>query len=149
MCQGIRVDIPSNILQSLEHPKECSETDHLLVCCDAAAPCSDINCGHGYYQLRPSMVMALCRDLDPGFISCSESKGCIVHLAEFFDLEGVRPTKIIQNTNISRLDIAWLRVITPRSRQPAPGFSCAEVTPTAGAASQHSLWAGGQSVVDD
>lgn len=30
---------------------ECSETDHLLVCCDAAAPCSDINCGHGYYQL--------------------------------------------------------------------------------------------------
>jgi len=32
-------------------PKECNEDDHLLVCCDAAAPCSDITCGHGYYQL--------------------------------------------------------------------------------------------------
>lgn len=30
---------------------DCNLLDHLLVCCDPAAPCSDITCGHGYYQL--------------------------------------------------------------------------------------------------
>ena len=122
-----------------------------------------LRCGRAMlrHQLRPRLLSVETLDGN-GAVSWSWSrfhllfgikglKMCIWQ-AEFFNLEGVRPTKIIQNTNISRLDIAWLRVITPstsRSRQPAPVFSCAEVTPTAGAASQHSLWAGGQSVVDD
>lgn len=56
---------------------ECDIDVHLMVCCDAAAPCSDITCGHGYYQLSDTYCSGTSCNLTLDFDHCCPvSEGC-------------------------------------------------------------------------